>query len=104
MGSNAAAGDPRPLAGDTFRLAVLLPRPLPGIGAMRLLNEGGSPLPSLRIAFAWTKEVIRICLTFTPGTMNGSDIIVAATMSISTSISRGNTDASPVALDRNMYS
>ena len=104
MRSSAAAVDPRRLAGDTFRLAVLLPGRLPGLRALRLLlNEGSSPLPCLRTAFAWTREVIRIFRTFTPGTMNGS-AIVAATTRISTSISRGHTDASLVALDRNMYS
>ena len=104
MSSNAAAVAPLRLAVDTFPLADLLPRRLPGLRAIPPLHEGSSPLLRPGTELPWTRKVIRNFRTFTPGTINGSDIIVAPTIGISTSISRGHTDASPVALDRNIYS
>ena len=104
MGTNAAAVAPRRLAVDTFLLAVLLPRGLPSLRSHQPLHEVSNPIARPRTALPWIGKVIRMFPTFTPGTINGSDIIVAATIGISTSISRGHTDASPAALDRNMYS
>jgi len=104
VGSNAAAVAPRRLAVDTFLLAALLPRRLPGPRANRPLYEGSSPRAQPGTELPWTREVILSSRTFTPATINGSDIIVAPTIGISASISCGRTDASPVALDRSMYS
>ena len=92
-----AAVTPRRLAVDTFLLAVLLPRRLPSLRALRLLHEVSSPLPRPRTTLPWTRKVIRKFRTFTPRTINGSDIIVAPTIRITTSISRGRTDTSAVA-------
>ena len=104
MGSHAAEVARRRLAVDTFLLAALLPRRLPGLRAIRPLHEGSSPRAQPGTELPWTREVIRSSRTFMPPTINGSDIILAPTIGISVSISRGHTDASPVALDRSMYS
>ena len=85
MGSHAAAVARRRLAVDTFQLAVLLRRRLPGLRAIRLLHEGSSPMPRPGTALPWTREVILSSRTFTPATINGSDIIVAPTIGISAS-------------------
>ena len=78
MGSHAAAVARRRLAVDTFQLAVLLRRRLPGLRAIRLLHEGSSPMPRPGTALPWTREVILSSRTFTPATINGSDIYSGA--------------------------
>ena len=90
VGSNAAAVAPRRLAVGMFQLVALLPRRLPGLRAIRPLHKGSSSsLPQPGTALPWIREVIRSFRTFTPRTINGSDIIVAPTIGISASISRG---------------
>src|ERR1035437_8512858 len=88
----AVGGGHIPARGPQSRCA--LPRP----------HEGNRPPPFPRTAFAQTRKVIRNFRTFTPITINGWDITAVPTMRITNSLSRGHTDASLVALDRNIYS
>ena len=82
--------------------------PAPGAAAepvrLRPRHKGGSQQPGLGTTSRWTRKVIRMFRTSTPGTIDGSDTILPPAIRLTASITRGLTGASPAAWDRNMYS